>query len=537
MEVLANRGKHLGIEKLPTIFELYQDRKQVLLQSVMRDPELQNVLTSAGDSRQQDRLIGRWLEMIGDFKNNLILPEMVEDDVGKSIYQGYSDELRASSALDFDDLLLFTYRLFVERPKIADFYRRQYLYICVDEAQDLNEAQYQIIRALCGPEYRNVMMVGDPRQAIFVWNGADPKYLDLFERDFHAKKVLMNENYRSAEAIVKAAQALDGNYHVAGQLPIRGNVKFIVAKDEKEEATRVLDYLQRLRDRGHEDIEGAVTLDRCALLGRTRYVLTPVEQEIKERRWAYYRHLSSQHESESDLLRHFELCLRVLANPRDRLHLGILLKNWKLDLGNADLSNFDTGLELLARLATAIHKPEQQVVLTAAREMEWSEQHVRLLAGLQCLEHFAEQKVSRGEERALILEDIKVWRQHWDAFLRSQSGGNQSLGSFLSQVALGETQQPRQEGLALLTVHSAKGLEFDVVALMGMAEGVFPDYRAQGAALEEEKRNAFVAVTRSKRLLILSYSETRVMPWGDVWQQKPSRYLEILQAAMAVGQP
>jgi DNA helicase-2/ATP-dependent DNA helicase PcrA len=187
-------------------------------------------------------------------------------------------------------------------------------------------------------------------------------------------------------------------------------------------------------------------------------------------------------------------------------------------------------------LATAINKPEQQVVIAAAQRMEWTEQHISLLNGLHCLEDFAKVKVSRAEERALILEDLKVWRQHWDAFLRSQTGGNQSLSSFLSQVALGETQQPRQEGLALLTVHSAKGLEFDVIALMGMAEGVFPDYRAQGAALEEEKRNAFVAVTRSKRLLVLSYAKTRVMPWGDLWEQKPSRYLAILESAMAVGQ-
>lgn len=111
-------------------------------------------------------------------------------------------------------LLLLTYRLFQERPRIADFYRRQYRYICIDEAQDLNEAQYHVLRALCGLEYRNVMMVGDPKQAIFVWHGADPKYLDLFERDFGAKRISMNENFRSSQAVVKAAKALNPEYEV-----------------------------------------------------------------------------------------------------------------------------------------------------------------------------------------------------------------------------------------------------------------------------------------------------------------------------------
>lgn len=140
------------------------------------------------------------------------------------------------------------------------------------------------------------------------------------------------------------------------------------------------------------------------------------------------------------------------------------------------------------------------------------------------LDDYAAKKRSQ-EDRALIMQDIRIWQNHYDEFLRSQPGGQHSLTSLLAQIALGTTQQPRQEGLALLTVHSSKGMEFDVVVIMGMTEGTFPDYRAKHAALVEEKRNAFVAVTRSKRLICFSYPKTKMMPWGDVWQQKPSRYL------------
>jgi len=529
MEVLANRGKSVGIDKLPNIFESYQDRMQVLLQAVMDDPDLWHGLKQVRDARKQEKLLSRWLEMIGEAKNNLLLPEMLDNETERKAYVAYNEALRASDVVDFDDLLLLTYRLFQERPRIADFYRRQYRYMCIDEAQDLNEAQYQVLRALCGLEYRNVMMVGDPKQAIFVWNGADPKYLDIFERDFGAKKISMDENFRSSQAVVNAAKALNPEYAVQGQLPIVGSIELIVGDNEKHEAAEVLDYIQNLIDIGHQDVEGPITLERCALLGRTRYVLSTVEKELGRRQWPYYKQLSAQHESESDLLQDFELCLRLLSNPRDRLHLGMLLKRWHmreedvLPLNN----NVNNGKDLLATLKKRVRGKDQEAVLQAIEAMEWSEQDFKFSNAMNYLDSFAENKESQ-EERALIMEDIKIWRKHWNFFLRSQSGGLHSLTSLLGQVALGTTQQPRQEGLALITVHSAKGLEFDVVVVMGMAKGTFPDYRARGAALQEEKRNAFVAVTRSKRLLVLAYPKTKVMPWGDVWWQKPSQYLSDL---------
>ena len=164
-------------------------------------------MKDAGDAKEQQRTLGRWLERISELKNSLILPAMVDDEDERSLYESYDAELRASAALDYDDLLLLTYRLFEERPKVAEFYQRQYRYICIDEAQDLNEAQYRLLVSLCGSEFRNVLMVGDPKQAIYVWNGADPKYLDLFERDFGAKKITLTENFRSRRTVVDGGPA------------------------------------------------------------------------------------------------------------------------------------------------------------------------------------------------------------------------------------------------------------------------------------------------------------------------------------------
>jgi DNA helicase-2/ATP-dependent DNA helicase PcrA len=128
-------------------------------------------------------------------------------------------------------------------------------------------------------------------------------------------------------------------------------------------------------------------------------------------------------------------------------------------------------------------------------------------------------------DRRAIYEDIAVFGQEWDQYLRSD--GPRTIASFMSSKALGATQKADRGGLALLTVHSSKGLEFDVVVVVGMAEGTFPDYRASGGSeLAEEGRLAFVAVTRSKRLLYLSYPKTRLMPWGDWKAQSPSRFLK-----------
>ena len=522
MEVLSNRGSAVGIEMLPNIFESHQDRKQVLLKAIMDDPSLSLIFLGYSDKTVRDKLLNHWLEMISSAKNQLMLPDMMENDLEKRIYETYNDNLHALNVLDFDDLLLFTYRLFQERPKIADFYRRQYRYICIDEAQDLNEAQYNVLKALCGSEHRNVVMVGDPKQAIYVWNGANPKYLDLFEHDFGAKKISLNENFRSSKAVIDAAKALIPEYYLEGKPALLGYITLIVADDEQQEAIKVVSCIKQLISSGHKDIEGPVTFERCAFLGRNRYILTYVERELKKEKIPYYKQLSAQHESESDLLRDFEIGLRIIANPMDRLHLNMLLTKWKISINDYDYD--DNSKRIISNLQKYIKNQDDNAVLSALALIIHDEHQVDFMSAIDYLNEYSKSK-SNMDECALISEDISVWRKNWDSFVRTQPGGTHSLSTFLGQVALGTTQQPRQEGIALLTVHSSKGLEFDVVAIVGMTDGAFPDYRAKGPALEEEKRNMFVAITRSRRILLLSYPKTRIMPWGSVKKQKPSRYL------------
>jgi DNA helicase-2/ATP-dependent DNA helicase PcrA len=215
-----------------------------------------------------------------------------------------------------------------------------------------------------------------------------------------------------------------------------------------------------------------------------------------------------------------------MVNPSDQLHLNMIIKRWKPDC-KIVFNDIPDPANILLYFKNIACNEDQVAIINALRSSNYTGHNFDFTKALDYLYNYSLKKENL-EETALIQEDILVWRKHWDLFLRSQPGGQHSLSTFLSQVALGTTQQPRQEGIALLTVHSAKGLEFDVVVIMGMTEGSFPDYRAKGPALQEERRNMFVAVTRCKRVLGLSYPRTRVMPWGNTRRQQPSRYLRDL---------
>jgi DNA helicase-2/ATP-dependent DNA helicase PcrA len=189
-------------------------------------------------------------------------------------------------------------------------------------------------------------------------------------------------------------------------------------------------------------------------------------------------------------------------------------------------------MDVLDTLLAKTASKDAEAIREAVDGLQWSASDFKLVPGLERLRKFAE-----GLDEATrsgIEQDIKEWKQHWDYYVRTEAGGAHSVGAFLSQVALGTTQQPQQAGVALLTVHSAKGMEFDVVFVIGMSEGTFPDYRAKtDAQVAEERRNAFVAVTRSRRLLYLTYPMQKRMPWGDVRRQSPSRFLTTVAQALA----
>lgn len=519
LDMLTERGALVGVDGMPHIFEQAKDRKEILLKAAEADSVLAGMLDEAPDSRGRGQLLDSWLGHISHLKGHPISNAVIEDENARRLLDAYDAEMRACNAYDFDDLLLLVYRLLTENPKLGDFYRRLYRFISVDEAQDLNEAQYAVLCALCGPTFKNLMLVGDDKQSIYGFNKSSPEYMERFQRDFQAKTIELTLNYRSSRAIVDAAKAMDSKYRVGGQLPIAGEIGLIVGQTEDDEAALVIDKMQQLFALGHRDVEGPIGPSTCAILGRNRFVLLAIEKELKARQIPFYKRLTANHENESDILDDFVLALRVTANPRDRLHFAALAKRWKVQAPSSSINPIDE----LSWMAESSNLPEAEAIVDAVKLIDKNPARVDMMAALDQLIVYADTLAE--PERLAIYEDVVVFRQEWDQYLRSD--GPKTVGSFLSSKALGATQKANKEGVALLTVHSSKGLEFDVVFVPGMAEGTFPDYRAVNKLKEllEEGRNAFVAVTRSKRLLYLSYPRQKLMPWGDIRVQSPSRFL------------
>lgn len=519
LDMLSERGKFVGVEGPPNIFEQFKDRKDVLLKAIAEDPVLEEEIGNINDARERGRRVDEWLQLISKIKAHPITYAVIEDPLAQRVIDAYDAGMRACNAYDFDDLLLLTYRLLAENPKLADFYRRLYRFICIDEAQDLNEAQYAVVCALCGEDFNNVMLVGDPKQSIYGFNTSSPKYMEQFGIDFGAKRVELTENFRSSRAVVEKARSLDSNYSVEGQVPVLGECLIMVGSDAENEAKIIVDKIQELQASGHPDVEGPISPSSCAVLARTRFALLAVENELRVRGVPLYKRLTANHENESDMVEDFQLILRLVANPRDMLHFAALGKRWSVPTPGIATD----ALLAIASMAKQTDAPGALAAVDAARAIVNTPAKFDLMPAFEILISHA--NLLEEEERRAVHEDVVVFRQEWDQYLRT-SNAARSITNFMSSKALGATQKASRDGVGLLTVHSAKGLEFDVVFIAGMSEGTFPDFRARiGPTMEEEKRSAFVAVTRSKRLLYLTYPKSKMMPWGDSKPQSPSRFL------------
>ncbi len=518
LEMLSERGKFVGVDGTPNIFEQTKDRKEVLIKAIADDPVLDQEIDQIEGAKERSKRVDEWLQMISRIKAHPIKYAVLEDEMEQRVLDAYDAGMRACKAYDFDDLLLLSYQLLTNNPKLADFYRRLYRFICIDEAQDLNEAQYAVICALCGDKFNNVMLVGDPRQSIYGFNTSSPRFMVSFAEDFAAKSVELTENFRSSRAVVEKAKSLDPHYSIVGQVPIAGECETFVGENSDDEAKIVADKMQHLFINGHGDIEGPITPSSCAVLGRTRFVLLAIEKELQGRSIPFYRRLSANHENESDTVEDFQLALRLIANPRDRLHFTILAKRWGVPMP----SSTPDPIAAIATMASSSSDDGAMTIVAAVQSIVSESSKLSLMPAFEVLKAYAD--TLEEAARQAIHEDVAVFSQEWDQYLRSASP-SRSIGSFMSSKALGTTQKASRDGVGLLTVHSAKGLEFDVVFLAGMAEGTFPDFRARpGPTMEEERRSAFVAVTRSRRLLYLTYPRLRLMPWGDWRQQQQSRF-------------
>lgn len=519
LDLVQSRGNLIGLDTDMVLFESDDDRKTVLKDVFLENQQLKDFL-----ARQQDKnqIMQRILQLITEQKKKFILPENCNiNNPFPLIYSEYNRKLVDQNAMDFDDILFFAYRVLTENASVVRMYNSLYRYICIDEAQDLNFAQYQIVKALCGDSFNNVMMVGDANQSIYGFNGSDSDFMTKsFVADFSPVIYKLNENYRSAKRIVEFANRLE-HYDSVTDYVYDGELLAKKLADEGAEANFVVDKIEELIQNGHPDVEGQLSFDRISVIARNKYVFSHLEKELSDRHIPFFfKKNSTGIENESDYMKVFELAIRILINKKDYIHLTQLKKMVGFSNNITDNKN---GMTILREVLT---QTEYESMFPALEALD--KEVLNFNTALNCLANTLSS--FEDDERYLILMDIQQWRSHWSKYCMLVPKENRTLTSFRNQISLGKTREIEvNNGIVLLTAHMSKGLQFDVVFIIGLCEGTFPDYRAiksDGFQLSQEMNNMYVAVTRAKRLCYMTYPAKKRMPWGDIKDQSPSRYIK-----------
>ncbi len=460
------------------------------------------------------------------------------------IYRLYQQKLRQNNALDFDDLLMFTVRLFDEHPEVLRYYQDRFRYILVDEYQDTNHAQYRLINLLAH-RHRNLCVVGDADQSIYRFRGADISNILNFEQDYpEARVIKLEQNYRSTQTILEAANYVIRNNserkekHLWTENTQGQEIVTYRGEDERWESTYVVDRICTLKHK-----EGRPYKD-FAVLYRTNAQSRVLEEELMKSR-VPYKIVGGLKFYERKEIKDILAYLKVLANPADSVALRRIINVPKRGLGEASLEKVlafaadrgITGLEALNRLqeipglTARATKPMEgfRKLMDALRQKLGQISLTQLVDDiLEKTGYLAELQEENTIEAQTRIENLQEFRTVTADF--DKNSEDPSLEYFLAGISLVsdlDTYEESSDAVVLMTLHSAKGLEFPVVFLVGMEEGVFPHARSQldQVELEEERRLCYVGITRAREKLYLTNAWQRTM-FGRSSNNPPSRFLE-----------
>ncbi len=536
--ILRQDGQAIGVDKK---FVIYDDDDQISLikrslQDLALDPKqfapraLQSVISNAKS------------QMLGPAD----LPgKSYFEEVTRRVYERYQQLLSDSSALDFDDLLMKTVLLFRQNPDILEKYQSRYMHIQVDEFQDTNLVQYELVKLLAG-KYRNICVVGDPDQSIYSWRAADIRNILNFEKDFpDAKVILLEQNYRSTQLILDAATHVISANRQRKPKDLwtkneKGQAPYVIETySEEEEAQWVVNEIDKLVR------SGEVKPGDCAIMFRTN-AQSRVLEEAFIRYGMPYKLVAGTRFYERREVKDIIAYLRLIQNPNDTVSLMRVINVPQRGIG-------ERSLDELSRWAQSQGVNEYralQLIAESGMELPFSPRTVKALAGFAAmLEGFIEQS---KEIDTVKLFDLIIEKSGYKQYVTGLVDGDERWENImeLRGVAQDYKDQPPGEGLTallesvalvsdvddlpektetvtLITLHQAKGLEFPVVFIIGMEEGILPHYKSidDPAQLEEERRLCYVGITRAKKRIYLVRAFRRHL-MGNSNVNKPSRFLE-----------
>lgn len=544
VRILRREADHIGYNRNFTIVDPGEQRTLMkrILKNLNLDPKKWNERAILGTiSNAKNDLIDEvaYENMAGDMYTEIVA----------KCYTAYQKELRQSEAMDFDDLIMLTLRLFDQNPDVLTYYQQRYQYVHVDEYQDTNHAQYQLVKLLAS-RFKNICVVGDADQSIYGWRGADMQNILDFEKDYpEAKVVLLEENYRSTKTILQAANEVIRNNrnrrpkNLWTQNEDGEEIVYYRANDEQDEALFVARTIDQLTREGYSHKDFAV-------LYRTNAQSRTVEEALLKANIPYTMVGGTKFYSRKEI-RDVISYLNLIANPSDNISYERVVNEPKRGVGPGTVEkirNFAASqnvslLEASSQIMLSLVKGKAaQSVFDFANLILNLREQLDELTVTELVEivlektTYTEQLVAQGtlESQARIenIEEFLSVTKNFDE--RSENDteetGLDKLSRFLNDLALvadtddAGTQESSE--VTLMTLHAAKGLEFPVVFIIGMEENVFPLSRAteEEDELEEERRLAYVGITRAEKVLFLTNANSRLL-YGKTNYNRPTRFL------------
>ena len=493
------------------------------------------------------------LRAISYAKNELVTPDEMRaatyrEEVAKRVYERYQELLTENGALDFDDLLMKTVQLFTKDAQTRTKYQRRYPFVLVDEWQDTNMAQYELVKLLAG-DRANLFVVGDEDQSIYRFRGADYRNVARFREDYpHARVVMLERNYRSSQTILDIANAViarNVHRHPKRLYTEKGGGPQIVvleAYDEQEEGDMIVSEIHRLV------AQGEAQLGDCAVMYRTNAQSRPIEDAFV-RRGVPYKLVGATRFYERKEIKDVLAYLRVLHNPYDGVGLMRIINVPPRAIGQKTIGTLtawaeELGLPVYAALQALAEDEEgsrapfgsraQRALTDFTKMIEELTRARRELNLLELLDFLLE----RTGYAAFVQDGTEEGQIRWENILELRTVARDyadlpvetALTTFLEEVALVsdvDNLDERVDAPTLLTLHSAKGLEFPVVFVVGMEEGLFPHSRSMDdpEQMEEERRLCYVGVTRAKERLYFLHTFRRTL-YGESSVREPSRFLQ-----------
>lgn len=551
VRILRSDADKIGYSKSFTIADTGEQR--TLIKRICGDL---NIDTKKFDPRS---ILGT----ISNAKNALLTPKEYADKAASpyekmvaKIYSRYQRELENDSAMDFDDLIMKTIELFKENPETLDHYQEKFRYIHVDEYQDTNDAQYKLVSMLAH-KYQNLCVVGDNDQSIYGWRGANMNNILNFEHDYpKAHTVLLEQNYRSTKTILAAANDVIENnvYRKPKKLwttnPQGSKISYYRAQNEHDEARYVVSQIEKLKhDKG-------MKFNDFAVLYRTNAQSRVIEETFLKSTVPYTMvggHKFYDRKEIRDVLAY----LTLIVNPRDSISFTRVVNTPKRGIGATSVAHLrDFANEINAPLLAAAQQVENATAISSRARNKLAD-FGRLIADLtkqaaflsltdlteQVLErsgynkmlkdnHSLESQTRRGNLDEFLSVTKEFDEQHQD----DDAAPNEKLSTFLADLALVSDQDDVDEqapAVTLMTLHAAKGLEFPVVFLVGMEEGIFPLSRSvlEDDQLEEERRLAYVGITRAQKKLFITNAYSRLL-YGRVQRNPESRFVTEIDPAL-----